>query len=89
MHTPTQGDFLFFFVFFPFNGEGMLVYSGEAQLVAAPVMADTEVVIVTFLICVQSKEPHDLISSTRSTTRSLQWKCSGICIFFLCGRSNK
>lgn len=64
----------------------MLVYSGEAQLVTIPVMANTELVIVTLLICVQSEEPHYLIYSVnvRNTTWSLQWKCSGICIFFLC-----
>lgn len=53
MHTPTQGDFFFFF-----NGEGMLVYSGEAQLMTVPVMANTELIIVTFSICVQSEEPR-------------------------------
>lgn len=65
----------------------MLVSSGEAQLVTITVMANTELIIVTFLICVQSEEPHDLIysvSNVRNTTQSLQWKCSGICIFFLC-----
>lgn len=73
--------------FFFFDGEGMLVYSGEAQLATIHVIANTELIIVTFLICVQSEEPHDLIysiSNVRNTTRSLQWKCSGICIFFLC-----
>lgn len=65
----------------------MLVYSGEAQLATIHVIANTELIIVTFLICVQSEEPHDLIysvSNVRNTTQSLQWKCSGICIFFLC-----
>lgn len=40
------------FCCFFFNGEGMLVYSGAAQLVA-----NTEL-IVTFLICVKSEEPR-------------------------------
>lgn len=39
-----------------------------------------------FLKCVQSEEPHNLISfvsNVRHKNQSLQWKCSGICIFFL------
>lgn len=80
----------FFFVLFCFvYGEGMPVYSGEAQSVTSmtTVVAATELIIAIFLICVQSEEPHNLISSVsnvRHTNQSLQWKCSGICIFFLC-----